>query len=98
MLHLQKCFWDKERKDNNYHNVTHKFHCKGKKKKGDAHNICNLKFGVSKEISVFFQNNMNYHYHFIIKELSKEFERDLTCLEEHNEKYITFSVRITVKT
>ena len=74
------------------------FIVKEKKKKGDAHNICNLKFGVSKEISVFFQNNMNYHYHFIIKELSKEFERDLTCLEEHNEKYITFSVRITVKT
>ena len=68
------------------------------KDEGAAHNICNLKFGVSKEISVVFQNNMNYHYHFIIKELSKEFERDLNCLEEHNENYITFSVRITVKT
>ena len=33
----------------------------------------------------------NYDYHFIIKELAKEFEKQSNCLEENTEKYITFT-------
>ena len=40
-----------------------------------------------------FHNGFIYDYHFIIKELVKEFE----CLGENTEKYITFSVPIKKK-
>ena len=30
-------------------------------------------------------------YHFIIKELAKEFERQISCLGENTEKYITLT-------
>ena len=33
-------------------------------------------------------------YHFIIKELAKEFEGQFKCLGENKEKYMTFSVPI----
>ena len=39
-----------------------------------------------------FHNGSTYDYHFIIKELVKEFDRNLECLGENTEKYITFSV------
>ena len=39
-----------------------------------------------------FHNGSTYDYHFIIKELAKEFEGELECLGENTEKYITFSV------
>ena len=45
-------------------------------------------------ISVIFIIWSNYDYHFIIKELAEEFEGQVTCLGEHTEKYITFSVLI----
>ena len=35
-----------------------------------------------------------YDYHFIIKELAKEFEGQFECFTENAEKYITFSVPI----
>ena len=31
-------------------------------------------------------------FHFIIKELPKEFKKQFTCLRENLEKYITFTV------
>ena len=37
-----------------------------------------LKYSVSKEIPRFFHKGSNYDYHFIIKELAEEFERQLT--------------------
>ena len=33
-----------------------------------------------------------YGYHFIIKELAKEFKGQFECLGENTEKYITFSI------
>ena len=33
-------------------------------------------------------------YHFIIKELTEEFKKQFTSLEENTEKYITFAVPI----
>ena len=44
------------------------------KYRGAAHNICNLRYKVPKEIPVVFHNGSTYDYHFIIKELVKEFE------------------------
>ena len=39
-----------------------------------------------------FYSGSNFDYHFIIKELTEEFEMQFTCLGENTEKYITFTV------
>ena len=44
-----------------------------------------------------FHNGSTYDYHFIIKELVKEFNGNFECLGENTEKYITFSVPIRKK-
>ena len=62
-----------------------------------AHNICNLRYKVPKETPVVFHNGSTYDYHFIIKELVKEFEGNFDCLGENTEKYITFSVPLKKK-
>ena len=67
------------------------------KYRGAAHNICNLRYKVPKEIPIVFHNGSIYDYHFIIKELVKEFEGNFECLGENTEKYITFSVPIKKK-
>ena len=36
-----------------------------------AHNICNLRYKIPKEIPIVFHNGSTYDYHFIIKELVK---------------------------
>ena len=64
------------------------------KYRGAAHNICNLRYKIPKEIPIIFHNGSTYDYHFIIKELVKEFEGNFECLGENTEKYITFSVPI----
>ena len=55
--------------------------------RGAAHSICNLRYKV-------VQNGSTYDYHFIIKQLPKEFEGLFEFLGENTEKYITFSVPI----
>ena len=67
------------------------------KYRGVAHNICNLRYKVPKEIPVVFHNGSTYDYHFIIKELVKEFEANFDCLGENTEKYITSSVPLKKK-
>ena len=67
------------------------------KYRGAAHNICNLRYKLPKEIPVVFHNGSTYNYHFIIKELVKEFEDNFDCLDENTEKYITFSMSIKKK-
>ena len=59
-----------------------------------AHNTCNLRYKIPKNIPVIFHNGSTYDYHFIIKELACEFEGNFECLWENTEKYITFSVPI----
>ena len=56
--------------------------------------MCNLRYKVPKETPIVFHNGSTYDYHFIIKELVKEFDGDFECLGENTEKYITFSVPI----
>ena len=64
------------------------------KYRSSAHNICNLRYRIPKEILVVFHNGSTYDYHFIIKELVNEFDGNFECLDENTEKYITFSVPI----
>ena len=64
------------------------------KYRGAAHNICNLRYRIPKEIPIVFHNGSTYDYHFIIKELVKEFDGNFECLGENTEKYITFTVPI----
>ena len=63
-----------------------------RKFRGAAHDICNLRYKVPKEIPIVFHNGSTYDYHFIIKKLAEEFKGKLECLGENTEKYITFSV------
>ena len=49
---------------------------------------------MQKEIPIVFHNGSTYDYHFIIKELAKEFDGNFECLGENTEKYIKFSVPI----
>ena len=40
---------------------------------------------VPKESSIVFHNGSNYDYHFIIKKLAEEFEKQFTCLGDNTE-------------
>ena len=77
-----------------YHKARDHCHYTGKYR-GAAHNICNLRYKTPGEIPVVFHNGSTYDYHFIIKELAKEFKGEMKCLGKNTEKYITFSVPIT---
>ena len=60
--------------DNNKKQQKVRDHCHYTGKyRGAAHNICNLRYKIPKEIPVVFHNGSTYDYHFIIKELAKEF-------------------------
>ena len=56
------------------------------KYRGAAHDICNLRYKIPKEIPVLFHNGSTYDYHFIIKDLAEEFEGEFECLGENTEK------------
>ena len=79
--------------DKKWHKVKDHCHYTGKYR-GAAHDICNLRYKISKEIPVVFHNGSTCVYHFIIKNLAEEFEGEFECLGENTEKYITFSVPI----
>ena len=64
------------------------------KYRGAAHNKFNLNYKLSKEIPVVFHNGSTYDYHFITKQLAREFKGNFECLGENTEKYITFSASI----
>ena len=76
------------------HKVRDHCHYTGKFR-GAAHIICTLGYKTPKEIPVVFLNGSTYDYHFIIKQLAKEFDGQFECLGENSEKYITFSVPIS---
>ena len=44
------------------------------KYRGAAHSICNLNYKIPKEIPVVFHNGSAYDFHFIIKQLAREFK------------------------
>ena len=90
-IHREQKFVDDDNKK--YFKVKDHCHYTGKYR-GAAHDICNLRYRIPKKIPVVFHNDSTYDYHFIIKELSEEFEGQCECLAENTEKYISFSVPI----
>ena len=81
-----------------FNNDKVKDHCHFTGKyRGAAHNTCNLRYKIPKNIPVIFHNGSTYDYHFIIKEPACEFEGNFECLGGNTEKYITFSVPIKKK-
>ena len=56
-----------------------------------------MKYSIPKEIPVVFPNGSNHNYHFIIKELAKEFKGEFNCLRKNTEKNKTFLVPLTKK-
>ena len=91
------CYICKKEFDEKNYKVRDHCHYTGKYR-GAAHNMCNLRYKIPNEIPVVFHNGSTYDYHFIIKELVKEFDGNFECLGENTEKYITFSVPIKKKT
>ena len=85
-----------QKNDKKQQNVKDHCHYTGKYR-GAAHNICNLRYKVPKEIPVVFHNGSTYDYHFIIKELVNKCEGNFECLGENTEKCITFSVPLKKK-
>ena len=82
------CYICKKEFDNNnkkQQKVRDHCHYTGKYR-GAAHNIFNLRYKIPEEIPVVFHNGSTYDYHFIIKELVKEFEGNFECLGENTEK------------
>ena len=90
------CYICKKEFDKKNYKIRDHCHYTGKYR-GAAHNICNLRYIIPKEIPIVFHNGSTYDYHFIIKELVKEFEGNFECLGENTEKYITFSAPIKKK-
>ena len=86
------CKKEFDKSDKKHYKVRDHCHYTGNYR-GAAHNICNLRYKIPKEISVVFHNGSTYDYHFIIKELVKEFDGNFECLGENPEKYITFSAQ-----
>ena len=80
-------------KDEKYLKVRDHCHYTGEYR-GAAHIIYNLNYSVPKKIPMLFHNGSNNDYHFIIKEFAEEFKKQVTCLRENTEKYITFTVPI----
>ena len=58
-----------------YRKVRNHCHYTGEYR-GAAHNICNLKYSLLKNVSIVFHNRFNYDYHFITKD-HKNFKNNL---------------------
>ena len=96
VYHICKKRFSTDDSNKKYHKVKDHCHYTGKYR-GAAHDICNLKYKIPKEIPTVFHSGSTYDYYFIIKLLAEEFEGEFECLGENTEKYITFSVRIKKK-
>ena len=93
VCHICKKGFSTDDSNKKYHKFRDHCHYTGKYRDA-AHDICNLRYKIPKEIPEVFHNGSTYDYHFIINELAEEFEGEFECLGENTEKYITFSVLI----
>ena len=57
------CVTDDDNKK--YHKVRDRCHYTGEFR-GAAHNICNLRYKIPKEILIVFRNGLSYDYDFIL--------------------------------
>ena len=76
-----------------YHKLRCHCHYTGKYR-GAAHSICNLRQKTPQEIPVVFHNGSTYDYHFIIKQLGKEFDGQFECLVENTENILLFKYQL----
>ena len=70
VCYICKKEFDNNDNDKKQQKVRDHCHYTGKYR-GAAHNICNLRYKIPKEIPVVFHNGSTYDYHFIIKALVK---------------------------
>ena len=76
-----------------YYKVRDNCHYTGKYR-GAAHNICNLRYKIPKEIPVVFHNGSIYDYHIIIKGLAEEFEGQFECLGKIQKNVLLFQCQL----
>ena len=88
------CKKEFDKSDKKHHKVRDHCHYTGKYRCA-AHNICNLRYKVPKEIPVVFHNGSAFDYHFIIKELKNL--RVILIVYVKTLKNITFSVPLKKK-
>ena len=66
--------------------------------RGAAHSLCNFKFQRPKFTPVFFHNLQNYDAHLFVRALGTLDEvRNVTCIPNNEEKYISFSLKFELK-
>ena len=65
--------------------------------RGAAHNRCNLRYRKPTFTPVVIHNLTNYDAHLFVKHLGYS-EGDISCIANNEEKYISFSKKITVDT
>ena len=91
VCHICRKEFNTDDSNKKYHKVIDHCHYTGNYR-GAAHDICNLRYRIPKEIPVVFHNGSIYDYHFIIKNIAEEFEGEFECLGENTEKiYFFFS-------
>ena len=62
-----------------------------------AHNSCNLKVTVGSFLPVFFHNLSGYAAHHVLKYLKLEDNEQLSAISRTEEKFISFSVHLPVR-
>ena len=63
--------------------------------RGAAHEVCNLKYNITKFLPVVFHNLLGYDNHLFIKTLGKSKE-DISCIPNNEENYISFTKQVIV--
>ena len=105
-INEKSCYICEKRFCTNKNSKNYKNYCKVRdhchftgKYRGAAHSICNLKYKVPKFIPILFlfHNGSTYDNHFIIRQISKDFNGYSKCTSQNTEKYITFSMNVVKK-
>ena len=76
VCHICKKTFSTDDNNQKYHKVRDHCHYTGKYR-GAAHDICNLRYKMPKEMPVVFHNGSTYDYRSIIKELAEEHLKDI---------------------
>ena len=75
VCHICKEILSSDYNNKKYHKA--KDHCHYTARyRGAAHDICNLRYKIQKEIPTVFHNGSKYDYHFVIKSLTEEFKKE----------------------
>ena len=93
VCHICKKGFSSDDSNKKHHKVRDHFHYTGKYR-GTAHDICNLRYKIPKEIPAVFHNGSTYDYHFIIKELAEKSEGRFDCLEKIQKNILLFQYQL----